>query len=148
MHSYSSIRTDLQNLTIKEGNMASLKSASSSSSKSAAGSSSNNSSSSTANFRPLGDRVAVERVEEKTSSGIIIPDTAKEKPVQGKIIAVGEGARDDQGKRIALDVKVGDIVLFTKWGGTEFKIDGREITIMKESDILAILGKSSSVKAA
>jgi len=99
-------------------------------------------------FRPLGDRVAIERVEEKTTSGIIIPDTAKEKPVQGVIVAAGEGARDESGKRIPLDVKVGDLVLFTKWGGTEFKIDGKEITILKESDILAILDKSSSAKAA
>lgn len=99
-------------------------------------------------FRPLGDRVAVERIEEKTSSGIIIPDTAKEKPVQGKIVAVGAGARDEAGKRIPLDVKVGDIVLFTKWGGTEFKIDGKEVTILKESDILAVLDKKSSAKAA
>src|SRR5688572_8970490 len=95
-------------------------------------------------FRPLGDRVAIERIEEKTVSGIIIPDTAKEKPVQGVIIAAGEGARDENGKRIPLDVKVGDTVLFTKWGGTEVKIDGKEITILKESDILAILDKNSN----
>ena len=99
-------------------------------------------------FKPLGDRVAIERIEEKTVSGIIIPDTAKEKPVQGIVIAAGEGARDDSGKRIPLDVKVGDTVLFTKWGGTEVKIDGKEITILKESDILAILDKSSTAKAA
>lgn len=102
----------------------------------------------TTNFKPLGDRVAIERVEEKTVSGIIIPDTAKEKPIQGKVIAAGDGARDDNGKRIPLDVKVGDLVLFTKWGGTEVKIDGHEITILKESDILAILDKQSSAKAA
>lgn len=101
-----------------------------------------------ASFKPLGDRVAVERVEEKTTSGIIIPDTAKEKPIQGKIVAVGQGARDESGKRIPMDVKEGDIVLFTKWGGTEFKIDGKEVTILKESDILAILDKKSSAKAA
>lgn len=99
-------------------------------------------------FRPLGDRVAIERIEEKTASGIIIPDTAKEKPVQGKVVAVGAGAKDENGKRIAMDVKIGDIVLFTKWGGTEFKIDGKEITILKEGDILAILDKKSSAKAA
>ena len=101
-------------------------------------------------LRPLHDRVVVRRVESetKTAGGIIIPDTAKEKPVQGVVIAAGEGARDDSGKRIPLDVKVGDIVLFTKWGGTEVKIDGKEITILKESDILAILDKSSTAKAA
>ena len=99
-------------------------------------------------FKPLGDRVAIERIEEKTTSGIIIPDTAKEKPVQGKIVAVGQGGRDESGKRIPLEVKLGDIVLFTKWGGTEFKIDGKEVTILKESDILAILDKKSSAKAA
>ena len=99
-------------------------------------------------FRPLGDRVAIVRIEETTTGGIIIPDTAKEKPVQGRIVAAGEGARDESGKRIPMEVKVGDVVLFTKWGGTEFKIDGREITILKESDILAILGNKSSVKAA
>jgi len=101
-----------------------------------------------ATFKPLGDRVAVQRIEEKTTSGIIIPDTAKEKPIQGKIVAVGQGARDESGKRIPMDVKEGDIVLFTKWGGTEFKIDGKEVTILKESDILAILDKKSSAKAA
>jgi len=102
-----------------------------------------------ASFRPLGDRVAIERVEEqKTSGGIIIPDTAKEKPIQGKVVAVGEGARDESGKRIPLDVKVGDTVLFTKWGGSEFKIDGKDVTILKESDILAILDKKSSAQAA
>ena len=101
-----------------------------------------------ASFKPLGDRVAVQRIEEKTTSGIIIPDTAKEKPIQGKIVAVGQGARDESGKRIPMDVKEGDIVLFTKWGGTEFKIDGKEVTILKESDILAILDKKSSAKAA
>ena len=101
-----------------------------------------------ASFKPLGDRVAVERLEEKTASGIIIPDTAKEKPVQGVIVAIGQGARDEAGKRIPMDVKEGDIVLFTKWGGTEFKIDGKEVTILKESDILAVLDKKSSAKAA
>ena len=91
--------------------------------------------------RPLHDRVLVERIEaeSKTAGGIIIPDTAKEKPAEGKIIAVGEGSRDESGKRIALDVKVGDRVLFAKWGGTEVKLDGKELVIMKESDILAVI---------
>jgi chaperonin GroES len=94
--------------------------------------------------RPLHDRVLVERIEaeSKTAGGIIIPDTAKEKPAEGKIIAVGEGARDDSGKRIAMDVKVGDHVLFAKWGGTEVKVDGKELIIMKESDILAVIKSS------
>lgn len=92
---------------------------------------------------PLHDRVIIERVEaeSKTAGGIIIPDTAKEKPTEGKVIAVGEGNRDDHGKRIALDVKKGDRVLFAKWGGTEVKIDGKELIILKESDILAIVKK-------
>ncbi|MBM3579785.1 MAG: co-chaperone GroES [Alphaproteobacteria bacterium] len=91
--------------------------------------------------RPLHDRVLVERVEaeSKTAGGIIIPDTAKEKPSEGRIVAVGEGARDEQGKRIALDVKAGDRVLFAKWGGTEVKLDGKELIILKESDILAVI---------
>ena len=91
--------------------------------------------------RPLHDRVLVERVEaeSKTAGGIIIPDTAKEKPAEGKIVAVGEGNRDDNGKRIAFDVKKGDRVLFAKWGGTEVKVGGKEMVIMKESDILAII---------
>lgn len=92
-------------------------------------------------IRPLHDRVLVERIEAetKTSGGIIIPDTAKEKPSEGKILAVGQGARDESGKRVALDVKVGDKILFSKWGGTEVKIDGKEVIIMKESDILAVI---------
>lgn len=92
-------------------------------------------------FRPIHDRVAVRRVEEehKTSSGIIIPDTAAEKPQQGEIIAVGPGARGDDNEVIPLDVKVGDKVLFGKWSGTEVKIDGEEVLIMKESDILGVL---------
>jgi chaperonin GroES len=91
--------------------------------------------------RPLHDRILVERVEaeSKTAGGIIIPDTAKEKPAEGKVIAVGEGLRDDNGKRVALDVKKGDHVLFAKWGGTEVKVDGKELIIMKESDILAVI---------
>ncbi len=102
-------------------------------------------------FRPLHDRVVVKRVEEdtKTAGGIIIPDTAKEKPQQGEVVAVGPGARDEQGKLVALDVKAGDRVLFGKWSGTEVKIDGEDLLIMKESDILGILeGKSSAKKAA
>ena len=92
-------------------------------------------------FRPLHDRVLVRRVEaeEKTAGGIIIPDSAKEKPAEGEIVAAGEGARDDDGDRIALDVKVGDRVLFGKWSGTEVKVDGEDLLIMKESDILGII---------
>lgn len=91
--------------------------------------------------RPLHDRVLVERVEaeSKTAGGIIIPDTAKEKPSEGKVVAVGEGLYDNHGKRIALDVKKGDHVLFQKWGGAEVKIDGKELIILKESDILAVI---------
>jgi chaperonin GroES len=93
------------------------------------------------NIKPLHDRVLVERIEaeNKTKGGIIIPDTAQEKPAEGKIIAIGDGIRDDSGNRIALDVKAGDRVLFAKWGGTEVKLDGKELIIMKESDILAIV---------
>src|SRR6201993_409992 len=89
-------------------------------------------------FRPLGDRVLVKRVEEeeKTRGGIIIPDTAKEKPQEGEVIAVGPGARDENGKVQALDVKVGDRILFGKWSGTEVKLEGQDLLIMKESDIL------------
>ncbi|MGF0537134.1 co-chaperone GroES [Agrobacterium sp. ES01] len=94
------------------------------------------------NFRPLHDRVVVKRVEseEKTKGGIIIPDTAKEKPAEGEIIAVGSGARDDKGALVALDVKVGDRVLFGKWSGTEVKLDGVDLLIMKESDIMGVIG--------
>ena len=93
-------------------------------------------------FRPLHDRVVVKRVEEDTKpkGGIIIPETAQEKPMQGEIIAVGPGARDESGKVVALDVKKGDRILFGKWSGTEVKIDGTEYLIMKESDILGIIG--------
>jgi chaperonin GroES len=93
-------------------------------------------------FRPLHDRVAVRRIDgaEKSKGGIIIPDTAKEKPQEGEIIAVGTGARDENGKIVPLDVKKGDKVLFGKWSGTEVKIDGQEILIMKESDIMGITG--------
>jgi chaperonin GroES len=92
-------------------------------------------------FRPLGDRVLVKRVEEeeKTRGGIIIPDTAKEKPQEGEVVAVGPGARDDSGKVQALDVKAGDRILFGKWSGTEVKLDGKDLLIMKESDILGVL---------
>ncbi|MCA1907980.1 MAG: co-chaperone GroES [Magnetospirillum sp.] len=92
-------------------------------------------------FRPLHDRVLVKRVdaEEKTAGGIIIPDTAKEKPMQGEVIAVGSGVRGEDGKVVALDVKAGDRILFGKWSGTEVKIDGEDLLIMKESDILGIL---------
>ena len=91
-------------------------------------------------FRPLHDRVVVKRIdaEEKTAGGIIIPDTAKEKPMQGQIIAVGSGARGEDGKVVALDVKFGDRVLFGKWSGTEVKIDGDDLLIMKESDIIGV----------
>ena len=101
-------------------------------------------------FRPLHDRVVVRRVEEdnKTAGGIIIPDTAKEKPMQGEIIAVGPGARDESGKVTPLDVKSGDRVLFGKWSGTEVTIDGQELLIMKESDIMGVLEGTSSVRAA
>jgi chaperonin GroES len=94
-------------------------------------------------FRPLGDRVLVKRVEEetKTKGGIIIPDTVKEKPQEGEIIAVGSGARDDSGKIVPLDVKVGDKILFGKWSGSEVKIDGEDLLIMKESDVLGVLEK-------
>ena len=94
------------------------------------------------NFRPLHDRVVVKRVEseEKTKGGIIIPDTAKEKPAEGEIIAVGSGTRDDKGALVALDVKVGDRVLFGKWSGTEVKLDGVDLLIMKESDIMGVIG--------
>lgn len=101
-------------------------------------------------FRPLHDRVVVSRVEEdnKTAGGIIIPDTAKEKPMQGEVVAVGPGARDETGKVVPLDVKAGDRVLFGKWSGTEVTIDGKELLIMKESDILGVLDATSSVRAA
>src|SRR5580765_2788082 len=95
----------------------------------------------TMKFRPLHDRVVVQRVdaEEKTKGGIIIPDTAKEKPQEGKVIAVGPGGRDDAGKLTPLDVKAGDRVLFGKWSGTEIKLDGQDYLIMKESDIMGIV---------
>ena len=102
------------------------------------------------NFRPLHDRVVVKRVddEQKTKGGIIIPDTAKEKPMQGEVIAVGPGARDEKGELQALDVKVGDRVLFGKWSGTEVKIDGQELLIMKESDIVGVFAEGAAATLA
>ncbi len=102
-------------------------------------------------FRPLHDRVVVRRItaEEKTAGGIIIPDTAKEKPMEGEVIAVGPGARNEQGQTVALDVKEGDRILFGKWSGTEVKLDGEELLIMKESDIMGIVeGTIAHKKAA
>ena len=101
-------------------------------------------------FRPLHDRVVVRRIEaeEKSAGGIIIPDTAKEKPSQGEVIAVGPGGRDESGKLIPIDVKQGDRVLFGKWSGTEVKIDGQELLIMKESDIIGIIDEPVSKKKA
>ena len=102
-------------------------------------------------FRPLHDRVVVRRVdsEEKTAGGIIIPDTAKEKPMEGEIVAAGPGARNEAGALVALDVKAGDRILFGKWSGTEVKIDGEELLIMKESDIMGIIeGTVAKKKAA
>jgi chaperonin GroES len=101
-------------------------------------------------FRPLHDRVLVRRVEaeEKTAGGIIIPDTAKEKPMEGEIVAVGPGARGDDGKIQPLDVKPGDRVLFGKWSGTEVKLDGEDLIIMKETDIMGIIDQSAMRKAA
>ena len=101
-------------------------------------------------FRPLHDRVVVKRVaeEEKTKGGIIIPDTAKEKPMEGEIVAVGPGARDEKGTLVALDVKVGDRILFGKWSGTEVKLDGVDLLIMKESDIMGILEVTKAARKA
>ena len=101
-------------------------------------------------FRPLHDRVLVSRIdaEGKTAGGIIIPDTAKEKPQEGEIIAVGPGARNEQGQLVPLDVKIGDRVLFGKWSGTEVKIDGQDLLIMKESDLLGIVEHSGKLKKA
>ena len=104
----------------------------------------------TMKFRPLHDRVVVKRVtaDEKTAGGIIIPDTAQEKPSQGEVIAVGPGGRDEAGKLIPIDIKVGDRVLFGKWSGTEVKIDGKELLIMKESDIMGIVEETVAQKKA
>jgi chaperonin GroES len=103
------------------------------------------------NFRPLHDRVVIRRLnaEERTTGGIIIPDTAQEKPMQGEVIAVGPGARNEQGQLVALDVKAGDRILFGKWSGTEVKLEGEELLIMKESDIMGIIeGSPASQKRA
>ncbi len=101
-------------------------------------------------FRPLHDRVLIKRVkeEEKTRGGIIIPETAQEKPQEGEVVAVGPGARDEDGERIPLDVKVGDRILFGKWSGTEVKIDGEELLIMKESDIMGVVEAKKAKKEA
>ena len=101
-------------------------------------------------FRPLHDRVVIRRIEaeEKSKGGIIIPDNAKEKPQEGEIIAVGPGARDESGKIVALDVKAGDRVLFGKWSGTEVRIDGQDLLIMKESDIMGVIEQSEAAKKA
>ena len=101
-------------------------------------------------IRPLHDRVIVQRTEqeEKTAGGIIIPDTAKEKPIQGEVIAVGPGARADAGKKIPMDVKVGDIVLFGKWAGTEVKLDGEDFLVLKESDIIGVVENKGAKKKA
>jgi chaperonin GroES len=101
-------------------------------------------------FRPLHDRIVVKRVtaDEKTAGGIIIPDTAQEKPSQGEVIAVGPGGRDEAGKLIPIDIKVGDRVLFGKWSGTEVKIDGQDLLIMKESDIMGVIDEPAAKKKA
>jgi chaperonin GroES len=101
-------------------------------------------------FRPLHDRVLVRRVEaeEKTAGGIIIPDTAKEKPMEGEVVATGPGARDESGKLVPLDVQVGDRILFGKWSGTEIKLNGEELLIMKESDIMGVIEAEAAMKKA
>ncbi len=101
-------------------------------------------------FRPLHDRILVRRIEadEKTAGGIIIPDTAKEKPQEGKVIAVGSGARDESGKLVEPDVKVGDRILFGKWSGTEIKLGGEDLIIMKESDVMGVIEQTADLKAA
>ncbi|WP_011582409.1 MULTISPECIES: co-chaperone GroES [Chelativorans] len=101
-------------------------------------------------FRPLHDRLLVRRIEaeEKTAGGVIIPDTAKEKPQEGEVLAVGPGVRDEKGELIALEVKVGDRILFGKWSGTEIRLQGEDLLIMKESDVLGILDKEAEVKKA
>jgi chaperonin GroES len=101
-------------------------------------------------IRPLHDRIVVRRIEaeEKTSGGIIIPDTAKEKPMEGEVVAAGPGARNDQGQLVPLDVKAGDRILFGKWSGTEIKIDGEELLIMKESDVMGVLDRPPALRRA
>ena len=101
-------------------------------------------------FRPLHDRVVLRRIEqeEKTAGGIIIPDTAKEKPMEGEVVAVGNGARDESGNLVPLDVKVGDRVLFSKWSGTEISMDGEELLVLRESDIMGVIEEKKARKAA
>ena len=101
-------------------------------------------------FRPLHDRIVVRRIEaeEKTAGGIIIPDTAKEKPSEGEVIAVGPGARDETGQLQPLDVKVGDRILFGKWSGTEIRLDGEDLLIMKESDVMGVIEQTATLKKA
>ncbi|TGQ53386.1 co-chaperone GroES [Mesorhizobium sp. M1C.F.Ca.ET.193.01.1.1] len=101
-------------------------------------------------FRPLHDRILVRRIEaeEKTAGGIIIPDTAREKPQQGEVIAVGPGARDESGRLTPLDVKIGDRILFGKWSGTEIKLNGEDLVIMKESDVMGVIEETAAVKKA
>lgn len=101
-------------------------------------------------FRPLHDRILVRRIEadEKTAGGIIIPDTAKEKPQEGEVVAVGSGARDEAGKLVPLDVKAGDRILFGKWSGTEIKLGGEDLLIMKESDVMGIIAQAAAFKKA
>ncbi|GLR45635.1 10 kDa chaperonin [Mesorhizobium amorphae] len=101
-------------------------------------------------FRPLHDRILVRRIEaeEKTTGGIIIPDTAKEKPQEGEVLAVGPGSRDDSGKLTELDVRIGDRILFGKWSGTEIKLDGEDLLIMKESDVMGVIEQTADVKKA
>ncbi|TPN42924.1 MULTISPECIES: co-chaperone GroES [unclassified Mesorhizobium] len=101
-------------------------------------------------FRPLHDRILVRRIdaEEKTAGGIIIPDTAKEKPQEGEVLAVGPGARDDGGKLVELDVQVGDRILFGKWSGTEIRLDGQDLLVMKESDVMGVIEEAAQIKKA
>jgi chaperonin GroES len=101
-------------------------------------------------FRPLHDRVVVRRIdaEEKTAGGVIIPDTAKEKPQEGEVVAAGPGARNEKGELVPLDLKAGDRILFAKWSGTEIKLDGQDLIIMKESDVLGVIEKTQTVKKA
>jgi len=101
-------------------------------------------------FRPLHDRILVRRIEaeEKTAGGIIIPDTAKEKPMEGEVIATGPGARDERGELVALDVQPGDRILFGKWSGTEIRLDGEDLLIMKEADVLGVIDQTAEVRKA
>ncbi|MEZ5691256.1 MAG: co-chaperone GroES [Rickettsiales bacterium] len=101
-------------------------------------------------IKPLADRIVVERIEQesKTAGGIIIPDTAKEKPKKGRVLAIGEGAKDENGKRIPIDISIGDIILFTQWAGSEIKLDGKDYLVMKESDVIGIIEEEKSGKKA